>query len=82
MNLLQPVEQRIEHAFDGGRLQQTATPDTLIKRFTAGQRHHHVSSAVGFEKIDNSYNRRRRLELRERACLFEKALATPDKFLD
>ena len=81
VDLLQPVEQRssMRSTIAGGSVPSRFRRS--LERLAARQRHHHVGGAVGLEEVVDAHDRRRAVERRQGAGLFEEALAAPDEFL-
>ena len=81
MDRLEAVEQGIEDAFNRRLRQRSVALEAPLERFAVQQRHHHVGGAIGLEKIEDTDDRRRAIELGEDTRLFEEAIAAPMEFL-
>ena len=81
MELLEPVEQRIEEMIDRTRREPLLPRQAPGEGLALDQGHHHVGGAVVFQEVVDPHDARRPFEPRQGPRLFEETVASPRELL-
>ena len=77
VHLLQAGEQRPQHRLQPGRRQRPSALTRSSERPAAQQLHDDVGGAVGLEEVEHLHDRRRLVQVGQRAALLDEAAAAP-----